>query len=150
IRLAALFVTLALSGHAAAPAPVHRAQVAADAPAVYVGSGAWGDRYDYPHLRDPGAAGVGMGAPRGLRPYPETASYKAPRGVDVVAPAQIDRWIAAAHTYGLQVVAWYLPGLYDLRLDLRRVRAAIAYQSADGQSFDGFALDIEANLVNPV
>src|SRR3954452_24260407 len=50
----------------------------------------------------------------------------------------------------MKVVAWYLPGFKDLRTDMRRVRAALAFRTADGQAFDSFALDIEANGLNPV
>jgi hypothetical protein len=33
---------------------------------------------------------------------------------------------------------------------MRRIRAALDFKTLDGQSFDSFALDIEANAVNPV
>jgi hypothetical protein len=33
---------------------------------------------------------------------------------------------------------------------MRRIRAALGFQTADGQRFDSFALDIEANEVNPL
>jgi hypothetical protein len=47
-------------------------------------------------------------------------------------------------------VAWYLPGFRNLRTDMRRIRAALQLRTLDGQAFDSFALDIEANQVNPV
>jgi hypothetical protein len=50
----------------------------------------------------------------------------------------------------MKVVAWYLPGFKNLRTDMRRVRAALDFRTPDGQAFDSFALDIEANIVNPV
>jgi hypothetical protein len=50
----------------------------------------------------------------------------------------------------MRVVAWYLPGLYDRRVDMRRIRAALRFTTPDGQRFDSFALDIEADLVNPI
>jgi hypothetical protein len=82
--------------------------------------------------------------------YVETASWRVPSRVDIVAPAQTEGLIAAAHAAGMKVVAWYLPSFKDLRTDMRRVRAALALRTPDGQSFDSFALDIEANEVNPV
>jgi hypothetical protein len=140
--MAALLVTLALS-----PAVPHAAQTA---PAAYSGSGAWIDRYDFNRLPDPALAVADMAA-HGIRTlYVETGSWKVPRGVDIVAPEQTSTLVSAAHADGMKVVAWYLPGLADLRTDLRRIRAALAFRTADGQGFDSFALDIEATLVNPI
>ena len=134
IRLATLLVTLALSS--APPVPV-----------VYSGSGAWIDRYDFATLGDPDLA-VAQMAGRGVRTlYVETASWRVPRGVDIVAPLQTAALITAAHARGMKVVAWYLPGFKDMRSDLRRVRAALGFRTLDGQAFDAFALDIEATQV---
>jgi hypothetical protein len=47
-------------------------------------------------------------------------------------------------------VAWYLPSFASPARDARRALAAIRYRSANGERFDGFALDIEASLVKPV
>ena len=142
LRMAALFVTLALSGahpHAAAAGPV-----------AYSGTGAWIDRYDFAKLEDPEFAVAEM-ADHGIKTvYVETASWKVPSRIDIVAPLQTQDLIAAAHENGMKVVAWYLPGFVNLRTDLRRIRAALAFRTPDGQAFDSFALDIEANEVNPV
>jgi hypothetical protein len=62
-------------------------------------------------------------------------------------PAQLGRFVDAAHAAGLSVVAWYLPGFADTRRDNRRALAAIRFRSRSGQAFDGFALDIEASIV---
>jgi hypothetical protein len=142
LRVAALLVTLALS-----PAPARAAETR---PVAYSGTGAWIDRYDFARLEDPGAVVADMAAHGVHTLYVETASWKVPRRVDVVAPAQTQELIAAAHANGMKVVAWYLPSFRDLRADMRRVRAALALRTPDGQGFDSFALDIEANLVNPV
>jgi hypothetical protein len=142
LRVAAILVTLALAPH---PVRVPRAE-----PAVYSGSGAWIDRYDFAKLRDP-ASVVSEMAAEGVRTvYVETASWKVPNHVDVVAPQQTQELIAAAHANRMSVVAWYLPGFKNLALDMRRVRAALQLRTADGQAFDSFALDIEANQVTPV
>ncbi|HEX4734314.1 MAG TPA: hypothetical protein VH247_07865 [Thermoleophilaceae bacterium] len=142
IRVAALLVTLALS-----PAPAHPAQLG---PAAYSGTGVWIDRYDFARLEDAETVTAELAA-HGVRTlYVETASWRVSKRVDVVAPRQTQELITAAHANGMKVVAWYLPGLKDLRTDLRRVRAALAFRTLDGQAFDSFALDIEANLVNPV
>ena len=142
IRIAALIVTLALNPHAVRPAAV--------APVAYQGAGAWVDRYDFARIEDPEFAVAEM-ADHGIRTlYVETASWKVPAGVDIVAPQATDDLIAAAHANGMRVVAWYLPGFVNLKTDMRRIRAALAFRTGEGQAFDSFALDIEANAVRPV
>jgi len=142
LRIAALLVTLALAPHPARPT--------AAAPVAYSGTGAWVDRYDFVKLEDPEFAAAEM-ADHGVKTlYLETASWRVPSSVDIVAPEQTDDLIAAAHANGMNVVAWYLPGFVDMRADLRRIRAALAFRTADGQAFDSFALDIEANALNPL
>jgi hypothetical protein len=142
VRLAAILVTLALS-----PAPAPPAQAG---PVAYSGTGAWIDRYDFAKLEDPEFAVVEM-ADHGVKTlYVETASWKVPKRVDVVAPSKTRALIAAAHAHAMNVVAWYLPSFKDLRTDMRRVRAALAFRTVDGQGFDSFALDIEANEVSRV
>jgi hypothetical protein len=142
LRVAAVLITLALAPH-----PARAAQAG---PIAYSGSGAWIDRYDFRRLGDPQLVVAEMAA-HGVRTlYVETASWRVPDRVDVVAPEQTAALIAAAHANNMKVVAWYLPGFSNLRTDMRRVRAAIDFRTADGQAFDSFALDIEANIVNPV
>src|SRR4051812_39055251 len=142
LRVAALIVTLALSP---APAPVERPGVGA-----YNGTGAWIDRYDFARLEDPEMAVAEMSDYGVKTLYVETASWRVPRRVDIVAPAATAELIAAAHAEGMNVVSWYLPGFKDLRMDMRRIRAALHFTTPEGQTFDSFALDIEANEVNPL
>jgi hypothetical protein len=138
IRLALLLITLA-----AHPA------VAPDTGA-YAGTGAWVDRYDFAQLGDPEAVAGDM-AVHGVRTlYVETASWKVGRRADFADPAATASLIEAAHANGMRVVAWYLPGLADRRLDMRRIRAALQFTTPGGQHFDSFALDIEATLVRPL
>jgi hypothetical protein len=142
LRVAAILVTLALAPH-----PARTAQAG---PVAYSGSGAWIDRYDFARLEDPEFAVAEM-ADHGVRTlYVETASWRVPNRVDIVAPRQTQDLIAAAHANDMRVVAWYLPGFANLRTDMRRIRAALQFRTPDGQAFDSFALDIEANVVNPV
>ena len=142
LRVAAILITLALAPH-----PARTAQAG---PVAYSGSGVWIDRYDFARLEDPEFAVAEM-ADHGVRTlYVETASWKVPNRVDIVAPGPTQDLIAAAHANDMKVVAWYLPGFKSLRTDMRRVRAALAFRTPDGQAFDSFALDIEANEVNPV
>lgn len=77
--------------------------------------------------------------------YLETGNYR--QAVDLVRPNRVGRFIDAAHAAGMRVVAWYLPSFTDLARDERRAVAAIDFRSPLGESFDGFALDIEATSV---
>jgi hypothetical protein len=142
LRVAAILVTLALS-----PTPAHQAQLG---PVAYSGTGAWIDRYDFRRLDDPELVVADMAAHGVKTLYVETASWRVPNRVDIVAPEQTQGLIEAAHANGVKVVAWYLPGFKNVRIDMRRVRAALELRTPDGQAFDSFALDIEANIVNSV
>jgi hypothetical protein len=142
LRVAALLVTLALSP---ASAPTIQPGVGA-----YSGTGAWVDRYDFARLEDPEFAVAEMSDYGVKTLYIETASWRVPRGVDIVDPKATAEMIEVAHAEGMQVVSWYLPGLKDLGSDRRRIRAALGFKTPAGQTFDSFALDIEANEVNPV
>jgi hypothetical protein len=117
---------------------------------AYSGTGAWVDRYDFARIEDPAFAVAEMAGYGVKTLYVETASWRVPRNVDIVAPKETAAMIEVAHAEGMQVVAWYLPGFKDLRSDMRRIRAALAFRTPSGQTFDSFALDIEANQVNPV
>jgi hypothetical protein len=142
LRIAALLVTLALSP---APAPVTQPGVGA-----YNGTGAWVDRYDFARLDDPELAVAEM-ADHGVKTlYIETASWRVPRGVDIVDPEATATMIEMAHARGMRVVSWYLPDFKNLRRDRRRIRAALDFKTPAGQTFDSFALDIEATEVNPL
>jgi hypothetical protein len=115
---------------------------------VYGGLGTWLDIYAGSSWSNP-AALVGRARKMGVRTlYLETSNYR--RSADVMRPAQLGRFVDTAHAAGLNVVAWYLPGFADARLDARRALAAIRFRSRTGQAFDGFALDIEASVVRNV
>ncbi len=115
--------------------------------APYRGLGAWVDIYDEGILKDPEAAVAGIDA-RGVRTvYLETANYR--QSTAIVRPKLVSRFLEAAHAAGLRVVAWYLPGFLRPAVDIRRSLAAIRFESAGGQRFDGFALDIEDPAVKP-
>jgi hypothetical protein len=114
-------------------------------PAVYEGLGSWLDIYAGSSWSNPNAL-VARARKAGVQTlYLQTSNYS--RTADVMHPAQLSRFVDAAHASGLSVVAWYLPGFANLRLDARRALAAIRFRSRSGQAFDGFALDIEASIV---
>ena len=118
---------------------------------VYRGEGAWVDMYDPAELGNPWPALLEM-RDHGVRTlYLETASWRVkPRSVDFKDPEAVELFLDEAHALGIKVVAWYLPGLDDMRMDLRRTRAALEYVTPNGQRFDGLAIDIESQNVRPV
>jgi hypothetical protein len=67
---------------------------------------------------------------------------------NTIDPKLLGRMLRAAHEADLRVVAWYLPRFVDVDADFRRVRALLDFK-ANGEEFDGFALDIEANRAVP-
>lgn len=113
----------------------------------YQGLGAWIDIYDEPAWRHPEGVIRGL-SERGVRTlYLQTCNYGCSEAL--FRPVSMARLIRTAHAREMQVVAWYLPGLDDMRRDLRRSLAAIRFRTWEGQGFDSFALDIEARLVEP-
>jgi hypothetical protein len=145
-RIACLALLAALLVAAGAlAASTSRAEAGPD---VYRGLGSWLDIYAGDTWSDP--AGVVARAKRaGVRTlYLQTSNYR--QRTAIVRPYALGRFVDAAHAAGMRVVAWYLPGFADPRLDARRTLAAVRFRSATGQRFDGFALDIEASIVRSV
>lgn len=117
---------------------------------VYRGLGTWIDMYDDLPYRRPRLVIADI-ASRGVKTiYLQTANYNRPvsRTRHVYAPAYVGTMLEAAHRRGIKVVAWTLPGFRPTTEDFQRARAAIRFRSANGHRFDGFALDIEAYLVD--
>jgi hypothetical protein len=138
---------------AAAPAPLRVAAAPAERAGVevYRGVGAWVDMYDPAELGNPWPVLVEM-RNHGVRTlYLETASWRVPKALDFKDEEAVDLFLDEAHAIGIKVVAWYLPGLDDLRTDLRRSRVVLDYATPQGgQRFDGFAVDIESQRVRGV
>jgi hypothetical protein len=107
--------------------------------------------YDAAELGNPWPALVEM-RDRGVRTlYLETASWRVPKALDFRDEQAVELYLDEAHALGLSVVAWYFPGLDDLRTDMRRSRAVLSYVTPrGGQRFDGFAIDIESQRVRAV
>jgi hypothetical protein len=133
-------------------APAFRPQaelLAADA-SPFRGVGAWVDQYDSDVLNNPYPALLEM-KERGVRTvYLETGSWRLPRQLDFRDEVGVSLAIDQAHGLGMKVVGWYLPGLDDVPLDLRRTRAALALRTERGGAFDAFAVDIESQRVRSV
>jgi hypothetical protein len=117
---------------------------------AYRGVAAWVDQYDRDVLSDPYPALLEM-KQRGVRTlFLETGSWKLPRSADFRDLEGVSLVLDQAHGLGMKVVGWYLPGLDDVPLDMRRTRAALALRTERGERFDGWAVDIESQRVRGV
>ena len=108
----------------------------------YEGLGTWIDIYDTNVWEHPVPSVRSMAA-HGIRTiYLQSSNYH--RSRPFVHPEGVGAIVDAAHRRGLDVVAWYLPGFRDLRLDLHRAVRTIRFETGSGNGFDSFALDIES------
>jgi hypothetical protein len=113
---------------------------------AYAGLGTWLDIYaGKAAWRHPERQVATMARDGARTLYLQSGNYR--QSVDVMRRPALGRFIDAAHAAGLRVVAWYLPSFANPRQDERRALAAIRFQSANGERFDAFALDIEATVV---
>ncbi len=111
---------------------------------AYRGLGTWVDIYDAALWDDPAAAVQTMQA-HGIRTiYLQSSNFS---HADIVFPLRLGEFIDASHEAGMRVVAWYLPSLAHVKVDLRKSMAAITYRSSSGSGVDSFALDIESRVV---
>jgi len=118
----------------------------ADAALAFRGLGAWVDTFDYSAL-SPAAVVTDLKA-RGVRTlYLGTARFDSP--ADILFPAGVAAWLAAAHAAGIRVVGWYVPDYADLARDVRRTLAVASYVSPAGHRFDAVGVDIEYPLDVP-
>jgi hypothetical protein len=123
---------------------------------AYRGLGTWVDVFDYVPAFQPngGKPAVTTGsfdrmAKRGVKTvFLQAAQDDARSPGKTVDPKLLGRMLRAAHDADLRVVAWYLPRFVDVDADFRRVRGVLDFKSGD-ERFDGFALDIEANMSVP-
>ena len=124
--------------------------------AAYRGLGTWVDVNDYvpafqQSRRKPAVTTRTFDrmADRGVKTvYLQGSEVDARSPGNTIDPKLLGRMLRAAHDADLRVVAWYLPRFADVNADFRRVRALLDFKS-DGERFDGFALDIEANKSVP-
>jgi len=119
---------------------------------AYAGLGTWIDHYDNddqfgPQAFGEPAADVALMQRNGVRTvFLEAGSYKHP---PVDFPEATAAFLRDAHAAGLKVVAWYLPLFRSVRQDMDEAMRVLNFRTADGQTYDGFALDIEAAIVPP-
>jgi hypothetical protein len=111
----------------------------------YEGLGVWIDVYDWTNELTGGHPGfqvadVDRMADLGIQTiYIQTAHRRS--ASDVIEPDRLQPIIDHAHARGMDVVAWYLPMLEDVGLDLRRLVAA------SNLNVDGLGVDIESLAV---
>jgi hypothetical protein len=140
--LAAVVAFVAAGCQPVTPAPDHDpARVV-----VFKGLGAWWDVYDWSPSFNGGHAAVGVAdvdrlASSGVQTlYIQTSSPRT--SAYVLDPTLLRQIITRAHRLGLKVVAWYLPELVDVNVDLSRMVAAMH------TGVDGLGIDIESTA-NP-
>jgi hypothetical protein len=158
-RLASGLAVLAAVGALVGAAAPAGARVRADPPdpAPFTGLGAWIDVFEYvpTFLTAPGPPTVVPQtvddlAALGARTLYLQAAIDDPRSPDlIVNPTLVSQMLRRAHADGLRVVAWYYPQLADPARDEARLDAIVRFR-ADGQRFDGVALDIESQQVADV
>jgi len=151
----------ALLGLASVLSPVVAASAALPARSVdtgpYTGLGAWIDVFEYApaFLEQPGPPPI---VPRtiddlvalGARTIYLQPAIDDPRAPDlIVERALVADMLRRAHALGARVVAWYYPQLADPARDEARLDAIVRFR-ANGQRFDGVALDIESQQVADV
>jgi hypothetical protein len=115
----------------------------------FQGLGTWIDIFDKTSWKDPRRS-VAIMKSHGVRTlYIQTGNNAQKRAI--ARRGGMTKFLDDAHAAGIQVVAWYLPGFSDPGFDLHRVEEAISFHTRAGNSFDGFALDIEsADVSDPV
>ena len=143
IRACALAALLALAVAAPAAGAPRSALLAHE----FSGLGSWIDIFDDAAWQEPERAVRAMHRKGVTVLYLQSASSRP--GPDVFRPARTARFLRAAHTRGITVIAWYLAPYVDRAYETRRAIGAIRFETFDGERFDGFALDIETAADSP-
>jgi hypothetical protein len=134
---------------ACALALVPAASASARSVSAYRGTGAWVDRFDPEVYANP-APSISQMAAAGVHTlYIQTGNYKL-ANTDVIHPEGLAVAIETAHSLGMRVVGWYLPGFVDRGEDFRRMMEAIDFTTPAGQRLDSFAVDIEATAIGSI
>ena len=144
IRACALAALVALAVTAPATASPRSSLLATS----FGGVGSWIDIFDDAAWQDPEQAVRSMHRRGATTLFLQSASSRP--GPAVFRPAgRTARFLRAAHARGMTVIAWYLAPYVDRRYETRRAIGAIQFETVDGESFDGFALDIETAADSP-
>jgi hypothetical protein len=138
---------LVLAGHRSG-VPGAASSAASDPLDAYRGLATWVSIYDTRAWADPEAAVADMSSHGVQTLFIQTGNSNS-KGV-VYNPAAQEIFIRAAHARGMRVIAWYLPEMADMAHDYDRIASAIGFRTADGQTFDSFALDIESTKIKSI
>ena len=155
--LAVLVAAVGLLTGTLATSAAARARADPPDPAPFTGLGAWISVFEYvpAFLSAPGPPTVVPEtvddvARLGAHTLYLQAAIDDPRAPDlIVNRTLVADMLRRAHADGLRVVAWYYPQLADPARDEARLDAIVRFR-ADGQRFDGVALDIESRQVADV
>lgn len=117
--------------------------VAPDPLAPYRGVGAWVDLFDFAKPGKPSPEAIVTELHRqGVKTlFLQAGRWNLP--ADPVIGVYLDQFLHHSHRRGMFVIGWWLPGFGDLERDVGGSLAVVNYQSAAGDTFDGFGADIE-------
>lgn len=116
--------------------------------APYAGLGSWVDLFNRGPWHNPSWT-VRKMHKRGVRTiFLQTATYGSTD--HIVFPRKVAEFIASAHRRNMYVVGWSVPSFKWWRKDARRAIAAIRFRTGNGERFDSFGLDIEANIIRSI
>ena len=136
----------------APPAPPAPAVPAAPKTVAFEGLGTWVDAYDWsreltrtaqPPVRP---EHVDEMHAKGVKTIYLQASMRSPKAPNaILSPDLLSQFIERAHAKDMYVVAWYLPRFeaHDKKIDLLNTLQMKNFKSANGQTFDAIAVDIE-------
>ena len=115
---------------------------------AYAGTGTWISIYDAAAWRSPERVVARLRARHVHTLYLQTSNDR--QRTAIRRPAAVGCFLDAAHAAGIRVVGWYLPSFTANGRDVTRIVAGATFRSANGQSFDAFAIDIESTTVRSI
>jgi hypothetical protein len=115
-----------------------------DRVAPFRGSGAWVSLFTG-EWSNPEAACASFAAHGVKTVYLETGRSNSTGAI--AKPDETAAFVDAAHSAGLEIVAWYYPTLRRPDLDVARLLATARFESPSGGTFDGLGIDIEDTTV---
>lgn len=110
---------------------------------AYSGLSTWVDLHDTQLTPEQQARRAAAGGVDTI--FVQTARFNSP--TDIHDPNRLSRLIETAHDLDMKVMTWYIPDFVDPERDLRRSKAAIAFETPRGDRADAFGLDIEVEAV---
>jgi hypothetical protein len=144
----ATVATVAGSGPGCRPAASRSGTGPAASP--YNGLGTWVDVFDYsPAYAEEQVPAITPDHIPQMAALGVTTVYLQPvrndeKGITgIVEPELVTQFLQRAHSFGMCVVAWYLPRFSDPEVDFARLETLRTFEPVPGERFDSIALDIE-------